>query len=171
MSELEREEMKAFREEMKAINEIISTHCLTRLRNGEEMVCVTDKIPGEFAIKTLLKFHKKGWILSEDYNQNLDTIAEWKRLKTYISDWKDTIEMLEDLVAGSQEDIALIESGDLDEKMLPVYKENLEKWQESLSTKKPQLKKAKIEFKSLKVSIKSLQDKFGQYISQLEGEQ
>lgn len=161
MSELKREELNS-------VLESVSIYVLTRLRDGEEQAIIGNKVPGELAITTLKKAHKKGWVLSEDYNQNLDTITEWKRLKSYIRDWKDTIEVQADFVAMTQEDIARIESGDLDEKMLPVYKENVEKWNKSLSTKRPQLKEAKSGFKSLKASIKSLKDKFELYISQLE---
>lgn len=163
MSELERDAKEAFMES-------VSLHLLTRLSDGAERVCVSRKIIGKTAIKQLAQLLKTGWILSEDYDKNIDTIAEWKRLKTYISDWKETIELQTDLVVMTQEDITLIESGDFDEAMpmLPTYKENLEKWQKSLITKKQQLKEAKIEFKSLKASIKLLSDKFELYISQLE---
>lgn len=158
------------REELRSVLESVSIYALTRLRDGAEQAIIGNKVPGELAVTTLKKAHKTGWILGEDYDQNLDTITEWKRLKSYIRDWKDTIEVQADFVAMTQEDIARIESGDFDAgiPMLSTYKGNVEKWNKSLSIKRPQLKEAKIKFKSLKVSIKSLQDKFEQYISQLE---
>ncbi len=158
------------REEMAALMTIISTHCVTRLRDGAEAVFVTDKVPGKIAINTIAKHLKTGWILSKDYEQNIDTIAEWKRVKVYISDMRTIIRIQTALVMDTQEDIILIESGDLDEKMLPGHKENLEKWQESLVTKRCQLKKAKVEFKSLKAAVKALKNKFKLYLSQLEAE-
>ncbi len=186
MSELEREAKEAFMAS-------VSIHPLTKLSDGMEELFVTDKSLGKPVKEMLVKRLKGGWILSEDFDKNYDTIAEWRRLKTYISDRREIIKGQESLVVMVQEDIARIELGDPDGanlmsytckeiieerqeewvqslaiKLLPGYKYNLEKWQKSLVTKKQQLKKAKIEFKPLKASIKSLRDKFGLYISQLE---
>ncbi len=166
MSELEREAEKAFMAS-------VSLHLLTKLSDGSEEIVITNKIPGKIGKDGLTKRLKTGWVLSEDYNENHDTIVEWKRLRTYISDWKEIVRGRVGLVAMVEEDIARIESGDLDEEksMLPIYRENLEMWQRLLVISKQQLEEPKIDIKPLKASIKSLKDKFKLYISQLEDEQ
>lgn len=149
---------------------IKTRHHLTRLSDGQKQIdMIIDFDTGIEALvkKTLTARLKSGWILSEDYDKNRDTIGLWDNKKEFISDTQREIREYEENVASMRDQIVYVESGKMDvlRVKLPQYREVLGRDLKSLSTKKQRLDKAKIEFSPLNNTIKSLKDNFKSYIT------
>jgi len=149
-------------------------HHLTKLiRSGVDRIHQTEMIYApadqieDLVRDTLTKSHKAGYILSEDFDKNIDTVRHWEVIRERVNDTRREIREFEEAIVDMREQIARVESGKMKawEPMLPTYRERLKEDLKSLSREKRILEVAKTEFKPLKATIKSLKDNFKIYIA------
>ncbi len=157
---------------------IRSRHHLTKLTGWPDRIDKTELIIAhtdqmESHVRdALIKSHKAGYILYEDYDKNMDAIHRWEITRERVSDIRREIRELEKGTKGMKEQIASVESGKwkMLVPMLPTYRERLKKNLNSLSTKRRQLKGMMSEYKPLNKTIKLLKDEFMLYITSWRNE-